>query len=119
MNHRDLHSLLDIVHSAKIIMKYVKGVSQDSFTENEQLQDALIRRLLVVGEAAGRVSKAGQEELPTVDWKQIRGLRNRLVHEYDDISLQVVWDITQTEIENPIADLESVIPPEDQLSILE
>ncbi|MEL7351458.1 MAG: DUF86 domain-containing protein [Cyanobacteria bacterium P01_A01_bin.116] len=121
MNHqihpRDLHALLDIVHSAKIVQKYVEGVSQNSFAEDEKLQDAVIRRLLVIGEAAGRISKESRSEFPDIEWEKIRGLRNRLVHEYDDVSLKVVWEVTQTEMENLISKIEPTIPPEDQLSV--
>ena len=120
MNHqihpRDLHALLDIVHPAKIVQKYVEGVSQNSFAEDEKLQDAVIRRLLVIGEAAGRISKESRSEFPDIEWEKIRGLRNRLVNEYDDVSLKVVWEVTQTEMENLISKIEPTIPPEDQLS---
>jgi uncharacterized protein with HEPN domain len=86
------------------------------------LQDAIIRRLLVIGEAAGRVSEEGQNVLSDIEWTRIRGLRNRLVHEYDDISLEVVWNIAQTEMTGLISKIEPVIPSDDfdnQLSLLQ
>lgn len=111
---KDLHALLDIVYSAEKVIRYVEGVSQSRFMVDEQLQDAVIRRLLIVGEAAGRISEA----LNTVEWTEVRGLRNRLVHEYDDISLQVIWEITQTEMTDLISKIKPLIPPDDQLSVL-
>lgn len=115
---KDLHALLDIVYSAEKVIRYVEGVSQSRFMVDEQLQDAVIRRLLIVGEAAGRISEAGREALNTVEWTEVRGLRNRLVHEYDDISLQVIWEITQTEMTDLISKIKPLIPPDDQLSVL-
>ena len=55
MSPRDLHSLLDVVQSAEKVTEYIKGVSEESFLADEKLQDAVIRRLLIIGEAAGRV----------------------------------------------------------------
>lgn len=74
MIRRDLHSLFDIVESAELVIRYTKGVSQSDFANSGQLQDAVIRRLLVVGEAAGRVSETGQNELPTIEWSKKRTL---------------------------------------------
>ena len=117
MIRRDLHSLFDIVESAELVIRYTKSVSHADFSSNGQLQDAVIRRLLVVGEAAGRVSEAGQDELSTIEWSKIRGLRNRLVHEYDNIDLQVVWDISQTEMADLILKIKPLLPSEDQLTL--
>lgn len=77
-----------------------------------QLQDAVIRRLLVIAEAARRVSDTTRQELPNVSWQEINGMRNRLVHEYDDINLNIVWDVVQFEIPSLIEALELQIPPE-------
>ena len=116
---RDLHSLFDIVRSAELVIKYMKGVSEEDFLADQQLQDAVTRRLSIVGEAAGRVSEQGQNELPAVEWSQIRGLRNRLVHEYDNISLEIVWAIAQTEMADLISEIKPILPTEDQLSVLD
>ena len=116
---RDLHVLLDIVRSAELIIQYTSGISGEDFATDEQLQDAEIRRLSVIGEDARRDSAAGREELSTVDWSKIRGLRNRLVHEYDNISLPIVWAISQTEMSDLVSKIKPLLPAEDQLSILE
>ncbi|MEL6471096.1 MAG: HepT-like ribonuclease domain-containing protein [Cyanobacteria bacterium J06623_4] len=108
-----------MVRSAELVIQYTAGVSERDFMGDNKLQDAVIRRLLVVGEAAGRVSEAGREELLTIEWPQIRGMRNRLVHEYDNISLEAVWEIAQTEMENLVATIKPLLPTEDQLSILD
>ncbi|PZO14668.1 MAG: hypothetical protein DCF25_14680 [Leptolyngbya foveolarum] len=113
---RDLHSLFDIVHSAELVVQYTNGVLEEDFSTDEQLQDATIRRLLVIGEAAGRISEAGRNELSTIDWPKIRGLRNRLVHEYDNISLEIVWAIAQTEMTDLVSKIKPLLPTEDQLS---
>ncbi|MDA0673989.1 MAG: DUF86 domain-containing protein, partial [Cyanobacteria bacterium] len=50
--------------------------------------------------------------LPNVSWQEINGMRNRLVHEYDDVNLNIVWNVVQSEIPPLIEELKSQIPPE-------
>jgi uncharacterized protein with HEPN domain len=109
---RDLQFLLDILQSAELIVSYTKQCSKDEFIENIQLQDAVIRRLLVIAEAARRVSEPTRQTLPNISWQEINGMRNRLVHEYDDVNLNIVWDAAQIEIPKLIAELRIRIPPE-------
>jgi uncharacterized protein with HEPN domain len=109
---RDLQFLLDMLQSAELIMNYTVQCSKDEFVGNVQLQDSVIRRLLVIAEAARRVSEATRQTLPNVSWQEINGMRNRLVHEYDDVNLNIVWDVVQAEIPTMIEELKLQIPPE-------
>jgi uncharacterized protein with HEPN domain len=109
---RDLQFLLDMLQSAELIMIYTAECSKDEFVANVQLQDSVIRRLLVIAEAARRVSDTTQQTLPNISWQEINGMRNRLVHEYDDVNLNIVWDVVQSEIPPLIEELKVQIPPE-------
>ena len=109
---RDLQFLLDMVQSAELIMTYMNQCKEDEFIDNVQLQDSVIRRLLVIAEAARRVSEVTRQTLPNIAWQEINGMRNRLVHDYDDVNLYIVWDVVQFEIPPLITELESQIPPE-------
>lgn len=72
----------------------------------------MIRRLLVIAEAARQVSETTRQTLPNISWSEINGMRNRLVHEYDDVNLNIVWDVIQLEIPPLIEELKLQIPPE-------
>ena len=109
---RDLQFLLDMLQSAELIMTYMAQCSQAEFVANVQLQDSVIRRLLVIAEAARRVSETTRQTLPNISWSEINGMRNRLVHEYDDVNLNIVWDVVQSEIPSLIEELKLQIPPE-------
>lgn len=87
---RDLQFLLDMLQSAELILAYTAQVSEAEFVANVQLQDSVIRRLLVIAEAARRVSETTRQILPNVSWQEINGMRNRLVHEYADVDLTIV-----------------------------
>jgi len=100
-----------MLQSAEIVLSYMEGVTESRFYNDEpELQDAVIRRLTVIGEAANRVSAEMRSSLTAVAWPQVRGMRNRLVHEYDGIDLVIVWKTTQTIIPALIASLKEAVP---------
>lgn len=88
---RDASHLLDIITSARMICRYLKGVERNEFMKNVQLQDSVIRRLGIIGEAAGRVSTRFREQNATIPWAQMIGMRNRTIHGYDAVDLDIVW----------------------------
>jgi len=107
---RDQQFLLDMLQSAELIMTYMAQSTKNQFLNNIQLQDSVIRRLLVIAEAAKRISDAKQQELSNIGWREINGMRNRLVHEYDDINLDIVWDVVTLEIPSLVENLRSQFP---------
>jgi len=109
---RDLQSLLDMLQSAQIVMNYIAGRSQNELATDLQFQDAMIRRLLIIGEASNRVSETTRKTLTTIPWIAMNGMRNRLVHEYDEIDLDVVWDTSLNSLPILILELKKVIPPD-------
>ena len=111
---RDAVHLFDIIKSARLIRDYVSGASREAFLGNTQLQDSVIRRLEIIGEAAGRVSRRFRDENPDIPWSEMRGMRNWVIHRYDDIDMVVVWDTVEQDIPRLVAQLERLIP-EDRL----
>ena len=87
--------------------------SQDELTTDLQLQDAVIRRLLIIGEAARRVSEETRQTLPQIPWAAVNGMRNRLVHEYDQIDLDIVWDAATNSVPMLVLELKKVVPPDE------
>jgi uncharacterized protein with HEPN domain len=110
---RDLQSLLDMLQSAQIVMGYVVGRSRDALATDLQFQDALIHRLLIIGEASKRVSETTRQALTTIPWAAMSGMRNRLIHEYDEIDLDIVWDTAINSLPVLILELEKVVPADE------
>lgn len=109
---RDQQYLLDMLQSAEIVTNYISGRSRQDLTTDLQLQDAIIRRLLIIGEASKRISQDTCNKLTTIPWSAINGMRNRLVHEYDSIDLDVVWDTVVKSLPILILELKKVIHSE-------
>lgn len=75
---------------------------------------AVVRLLEIVGEAAAHISEPVQTSLPGIPWRQITGARNRLIHGYFDVDLDIVWAILQNDLPPLIAQLEQVLPVRSQ-----
>lgn len=106
---RDLATVADIVESANAILEYVDGVTEQEFLEDARLQDAVIRRIEVIGEAAGRLSAAFREGRAGIPWREIRGMRNRMIHVYDDIDMNLVWRTVRSDIPGLLAELAPLV----------
>ena len=87
-----------IVQHIRHTMEYCDSVTLDDFMANRQLQEACIFNVLQVGELAARIIELGLDrEHPQIMWRQMRGMRNRIVHDYDGIRLGIVWDTIQND----------------------
>ena len=109
---RDSAYLLDIFKAAKLALGYLEGKTKEEFFKDTQCQDAVIRRLEIIGEAAGRVSVATTTKFPNLPWKKMVSMRNIMIHEYEDIDLGIVWDTIQNDLPPLIHLLEPLIPKE-------
>ena len=76
---RDAAYLRDIQESARLALAYLEGVDMEAFAGNTQLQDAVIRRVEIIGEAARRVSAATRALYPALPWRQMIGMRNQVI----------------------------------------
>ncbi len=88
--------LADIVEAAEAISHFVAGMTEDDWIEDEAKQGAVMYQLIIIGEAASRLSKDFRERHPEIAWADIIGFRNFAVHAYFAVSWSVVW-VTATE----------------------
>lgn len=88
--------LQDIIESSELIQRRIKNVTQESFEDNIDLQDMVIHRLEIIGEAVKNIPKEFRDTHSEVLWHQPAGMRDKLIHGYDTVDLTIVWDtITQ------------------------
>lgn len=104
-----LRHMLDHAREAVVLMR---GKDHSELDGSRLLQLALVRLIEIVGEAAGRVSKETQAEHSQIPWAQIAGMRNRLVHGYDFVDLDILWQTVSEDLPELIAQLERIVPPD-------
>lgn len=83
--------ILDIIVSIEIIIGYIEGKSELDFETNIMLQDAVYRRLEIIGEASTKVSDTFKDQHPEIEWRLMKLMRNKLIHEYFGISSSTVY----------------------------
>ena len=106
---RDHAYLFDILESARSILEYTRGKDWESFVKDNLLQDAVVRRLEIIGEASGCVSAETQRKYSQLPWSAMKGTRNKVIHEYDAIQLDIIWDIVQQDLPALVNDLERIV----------
>jgi uncharacterized protein with HEPN domain len=90
--------LQDIVDAISRIESYVEGTTRLAFETDRMRFDAVIRNLEIIGEAVKRVPNPIRKNHPSVAWRKIAGLRDRLIHAYFDIDIDIIWDIVHSEL---------------------
>ncbi|HUO09117.1 MAG TPA: HepT-like ribonuclease domain-containing protein [Phycisphaerae bacterium] len=85
---------------------------REELEQDTTLLFALLHGVQTVGEAAAAVSEQGRLAYPTVRWRQIISMRNRLVHGYDSVNCDILWETVQTHVPELIEELLKFIPPE-------
>lgn len=96
MSKRDVTLLLDdILTAIEKIDRYVAGLDREQFLNDEKSIDAVVRNLEIIGEATRQLPDEFIEQQTHIPWQQMAGLRNRIVHEYFGLDLDIVWEIIQ------------------------
>lgn len=110
MNAKDEARLRDIAEAALLARQYIQGMTYQQFVADTRTQDAVIRRLEIMGEAAGRISEEARSAFPDVPFRQMRGMRNILSHDYGEIHLERVWTTLEQDLPRLIANLLPLFP---------
>ena len=107
---RDSITLLDMLKAARLVVEFRGGMNKIAFREDPKTQSAILHQLLILGEAAKRVSTEFRTQHKSIPWKKIAGMRDKLIHEYDDVDLDEVWKTARSDIPRLIAQLEPLVP---------
>jgi uncharacterized protein with HEPN domain len=108
-NH-DIALLWDMREAAREIVEFIKGTTYHQFTSQKVLRYAVERQIMVLGEAARRVSDSFKDAHPEIPWNSIVGQRNVLAHEYGEVLLERIWLVATEGIPKLIRLLDPLIP---------
>lgn len=104
---------LDMFLAGQDAISHAAGLSKRQFEKSRLHQDAVVKALEVIGEAAARISLSTRDVHADIPWGQIIGMRNRLVHAYFELNLDIVWETVQVDVPVLVKKLEPLIPPEE------
>ena len=109
---RDDALLLDILLAARDALEITSGLDAASFEASRLHQNAVVRSLEVIGEAAGKLSVKFRLAHPALPWRDIVNMGHRLIHGYGDVRLDIVWNVARTRLPELVAAIEPLAPPE-------
>lgn len=95
---RDRESLCDIQEAIDLIASYTQGMTFNKFLDDRKTQDATVRNLEIIGEAAKSISRDFKERHQEIPWKKLAGMRDKLIHFYFGIDYKIVWNIVRKEL---------------------
>lgn len=108
-SEKDLIRLKHMIDSARAVLTFAKGKRRTSLDKDRLFLSAVLRELEVIGEAAGRVSERTKKKFPHLPWKELVGLRNRLIHAYFDVDHDIVWKTVREYLPPFLKDLEEIV----------
>lgn len=115
MSRRSSVALLnEMLDHAKEAVAFVQGRSRTDLDADRLLNLALVRLMEIAGEAASQIPKSSQASFPQIPWPQIVSLRNRLIHGYDSVDLDILWQIIITDLPPLITALEAILADTDE-----
>lgn len=98
MKRDDTVYLRHILDAITQVQEYVAGLSQEEFSARRMVHDAVIRQIEIIGEATKNLDPQVLEAYPDVPWKQMAGMRDKLIHQYFGVDLEAVWDVAVEDI---------------------
>jgi uncharacterized protein with HEPN domain len=94
----DLAYVDHILDCVRKINKFSKGITLSEFKKNELAQDAIIRNIEIIGEASKKITSGTKKKFPNIPWKEISGMRDKLIHDYLGVDVDVVWKTIKKDI---------------------
>lgn len=109
MTEKSRKSIIKIIQHAEQILLYTDGITQPQFEGNRLVLEAVAFNVSQIGELAKLVDQQTIDENRHVDWMAMRGLRNRIVHDYDHVSPSIIWAVIQNDLPQLISDLNTIL----------
>jgi len=106
---RDKHYLADITEAIGRIISYTKDLTYEEFLNHTMVQDAVLRNLQVIGEATKKVSPSLCNANSDIPWREMAGMRDKIVHEYFGINYRIVWEVAHQDLPQVLPQLELIL----------
>ncbi len=88
----------DMLEAIELVQQYLHGITEEQFSRDREIQDAVIMRLMIIGEAATKLTDEIKNQSPEIPWKTIIAFRNVAIHDYANIAINKVWEIYKQDL---------------------
>jgi len=111
--NQDQSYLLDIAKLCQTILRLTSNMTEAEFQHDERTQLAILYEITILGEVVKRLSAEFRNQHSNIEWRKIAGMRDRLVHDYDEVKLDLVWQVLKTNIPELLAYITQLLPIEE------
>ena len=106
---KDIDFIRDIKESVERIISYIHNTEYEDFAHDNKTQDAVIRNIEIMGETVKSLSETLKKDNPDIPWKNIAGTRDKLIHDYFGVNIDIVWNIAEKEMPTILPKIKSII----------
>ncbi|QZZ19815.1 DUF86 domain-containing protein [Leptothermofonsia sichuanensis E412] len=106
---RDKQALIDISTAIQQTLLYAQGIDQDNLQQDDEKQAAILYRLIVIGEATKRLSNEFRERYPAIPWRQMAGLRDVVIHDYDELDFDILWNVIHINLPDILPEIQAIL----------
>lgn len=107
---RDEATLLDIAKAGRLVLQFMQGLTKDAFMDDLKTQSSVLYQLTVMGEAVKRLSSEFRIQHPDIPWSLMAGMRNHLIHGYDVVDWEEVWNTATRDVPDLLIKLDPLLP---------
>ena len=111
--NRDSETLLDIAESARLALEFAQETDRTGLADHLMVQSAILHQFMIMGEAVKRLSESFRNEHLAIPWSKIAGMRDNLIHDYQDVDLDQVWDAIERDVPALLQYIEPLLPKEE------
>lgn len=95
---RNQEAIIDLIRACNLIIQFCKNLDKATFLTDEKTQSSVLYQIVIIGECVNQLSPDFIQSYSQIPFNAIRGMRNRVVHEYKEIDVDILWEVTQTNI---------------------
>lgn len=106
---RNKQILTDIILAVQQVLRYAETLDRDRLAQDDEKQAAILYRIVIIGEATKRLSIELRAQYSDIPWRQMAGLRDVVIHDYDELDLDILWNIIQINLPNLEPQLQNIL----------